>query len=132
MRVGLSKVAGVGVIAIRPIPKNVDPFKTATSGGCHDMPLKMLSKSDVDSLPDTVRKLVHDFISPTKDGLYGVPARGMSTIDVSFYLNHSDTPNLDVVSRGCTYMSFVTNREIAVGEELSISYKTGYGQKVEF
>jgi len=44
-------------------------------------------------------------------------------LNISYYLNHSDKPNLDIVEmEGSNYLGFVANRIIKEGEELTIDY----------
>ena len=49
-RIGVSKIAGVGVIAIRDIPKNTNPFKL-TNDESIDHRLITITKKEFDSLP---------------------------------------------------------------------------------
>ena len=38
-------------------------------------------------------------------------------------MNHSDNPNIDIVEvKGSAYLSFVSNKVIKKGEELTINY----------
>ena len=132
VRLQPSAIHGVGVFAIRPIPKGTDPFQVCElpqhngfgrpQGERHTR----LSQADVTELPPVVKKLVTDFIVPNVDRTYALPSRGMSTIDVSFYLNHSDTPNVDIAPserQGSPYYGFRTTQDIPEGAELTIDIK---------
>jgi SET domain-containing protein len=48
-----------------------------------------------------------------------VPAHGFKVMDLSLFLNHSNTPNIISINDG-DY--FETTREIKAGEELFIDY----------
>ena len=51
-------------------------------------------------------------------------ASGPNNINISFYMNHSDDPNISMVEvKGKPYLEFITNRNILEGEELTINYK---------
>jgi len=119
-RLGVSKIQGVGVIAITDIKKGVNPFNM-TGDKCPNYRVVTFTEEEVEKLPQHVIKLVKDFISPT-DGLYQIPLKGFNSIDITFYLNHSKNNNLDIVESNCVYLEFVTNRLIKQGEELTINY----------
>lgn len=109
---------GVGVFAIKDIPAGQDPFKTARPVQEH---VVTLNERDVRNLDRPVRRMLHDFCHTKGD--YDVPAGGLNTLDVSFYLNHSSRPNLDIVLGRSKYLEFRANRVIKAGEELLIDYK---------
>ena len=122
-RIGVSKIkgAGVGVIAIRDIPKGVNPFRVLGKE-CTGVKGIKVKKSEVEKLDKNVKKLVKDFIAPSKD-YYSIPRTGLNSLDISFYLNHSDKPNLDMwYSDKCSYTLFRTKKKIKKGEELTIDY----------
>ena len=110
-----SKVAGVGVFAIRPIAK-----------GCRDMFNKpnpndkwiTIPREEVEKLPNHAKVLIENYCL-FDDNQYYVPEQGFKAIDVSLFLNHSDTPNIQSIDEG-NY--FETLRDIAEGEELFLDY----------
>lgn len=107
---------GVGVFAIRPIPKGTDPFKNCDPfGDVLEIPEAELARADI---PESVKTLVRDFCA-LQDGVYHVPDYGIDAIDKSYYLNHSAKPNLITKDKGET---FITLRKIKTGEELTVSY----------
>ena len=128
-RIGVSKIkgAGVGIIAIRDIPANTNPFRT-NGKDCQAQPKGVpIPSKEIDKLNPEVRKLVYDFIvhSYDKKGnvVYDIPPHGMNSLDISFYLNHSSVPNMKIVYvPGCQYTVFKTKRKIMKGEELTINY----------
>ncbi len=112
-----SPIAGVGVFAIRDIPKGMDPF------GNYDMTFEKIPTSEIRNdpeIPDTVKKYVED-MCVTEDGYFYVPRCGINNIRPDFYLNHSTTPNMKTDDGGD---AFITIREIKTGEELTIDYGT--------
>lgn len=121
-RVGVSTFLPnqVGVIATRDIPKGVDPFQIPDE----DWNGKVISLThqDLNSLDSTTRDMVNDFYHPDETGLYPVNANGLNALDVSFYLNHSDTPNIKVYHAPGEYYRFKTKRPIRKGEELTYRY----------
>lgn len=114
-RLGVTK-HGVGVIAIRPIPKGTDVFKN--SDPCGDV-LK-IPKDELDrcDAPDEAKKMVRDFCA-LQDGVYFVPDYGIDAITKFYYLNHSKKPNMFTPDKGET---FITTRAIKTGEELTADY----------
>lgn len=107
---------GVGLVAIRPIPKGTNPFKHCDPYG----DALMISKEELISCnaPDEAKKLVKDFC-PLQNGIYYVPDDGIDCIDKSYFINHSTNPNLTSNDRGIT---FITARDIETGEELTADY----------
>ena len=147
-RLGQSKnpKAGVGVLAIKPIPAGIDPFavtgshsknfqvatrshsKTGSHFNCKDDQVVTLSPAEVNSLQPKVRKLLRDFFFPNKDGLYTVSVGGLNDMNIKYYLNHSTKPNIDLVAvDGCPFYEFRTNRRIKTGEELTFDYQGSNG-----
>jgi len=107
---------GVGVVAIRDIPKGVNPFKNCDP---HGDVLEIAEKElDASSAPAEAKQLVRDFCA-LQDGVYFVPDYGIDAIDKSYFLNHSDKPNMVARDKGEV---FVTARKIKKGEELVADY----------
>ena len=119
-RIGVSKIAGVGVIAIRDIPKSTNPFKTLFNHKdkiieLHDKELKCVNKD--------VKKMMKDFFGSQKKKKYDVLYYGLNFLNISFYLNHSNKPNIDIIENSKNeYLEFRTNKKIKKGEELTINY----------
>ena len=116
---------GVGVIAVRAIPKGLDPFKNCDPGG----DLLEIPATDLEacSAPEEAKQLVRDFCA-LQGGIYFAPDYGIDAIDKSFYLNHSDEPIMVSLDHGET---FLTARDIAAGEELTMNYDT-YNEAAHF
>lgn len=107
---------GVGVVAVRDIPKGIDPFKRCDPfGDVLEIPEKELEASDA---PHEAKQLVRDFCA-LQDGVYFVPDYGIDAIDKSYFLNHSSKPNMVTKDDGEV---FVTARKIKKGEELVANY----------
>lgn len=117
-----SLIQGVGVIAIKNIPKGKNPF-IITDNKCYNYNGIEVKKEDVEKIKckETI-KMINNFVAATKDGLYYIPYNGIDSLNITFFLNHQKQHNLDVVSDGCEYLGFITNRDIKVGEELFINY----------
>jgi hypothetical protein len=107
---------GVGVVAIRTIPKGTDPFKNCDPHG--DVLEIPQAEFDAYDAPKEAKELVRDFCA-LQDGKYFVPDYGIDAIDKSYFLNHSKKPNLITKDKGET---FVAARNIRKGEELTADY----------
>jgi len=109
----------VGVFAVKPIEKNINPFKVTRT---RKEKVIQLSESDIKNVHPNIKKMLKDFCKT--DNTYDVPFYGLNSIDITFFLNHSKTPNLDVVyDPSSEYLDFRTNRHIKIGEELFIDYR---------
>ncbi len=116
-RLGVTK-HGVGVIAIRDIPKGAEPLKnTDPCGDVLEIPEKELEDS---SAPEEAKRMVRDFCA-LQDGIYFVPDYGIDGLTKFYYLNHSKKPNLVSADKGET---FIAKRKIKAGEELTADYDT--------
>ena len=125
VRLGVSKIAGVGVFAIRNIPVGTDPFPYFMKPRSKTV---KLMKHEVETLPRPVREMVRDFFLPTGETEVHVPAKGLNELDMSFYLNHNNVnPNVQLDDKDSQdgYTPFVTSVPIACGEELTFDYNTG-------
>jgi SET domain-containing protein len=109
---------GVGVIAIRKIPKGTDPFKGVLEFKFRKVRVEKVLGNP--NLTDGVKKLVRD-MCPEEDGYYYVPSYSINEIGIGYYLNHSSTPNMGEVKGG---EDFVALRDIEIGEELTVDYGT--------
>jgi len=123
-RIGISKIHGVGVIAIRNIPKGANPFMITNKKGIQ-YDLIEITKKEVDELPKNVQRLITDFIATDENGNYTVPFNGMNSLDISFYMNSSKNNNIDLIETKSEMIEFIANRDIKEGEELTINYQ-GY------
>jgi SET domain-containing protein len=116
-----SKTHGIGVFAIKDIPKNTNPFYLS-DGGCSGSRIINITKEEIQTLDPEVKKLIHDFYHE-ENGVYGIPYKGINAQDISFYLNTSNNPNVGFEnSKKCSLVSFKTLKRIKKGEELFINY----------
>lgn len=116
-RIGVTK-HGVGVIAVRDIPKGTDPFKNADPLG----DVLRIPKSELDAFdaPEEAKELVRDFCA-LQDDTYFVPNYGIDALTKFYFLNHSKRPNMTTTDKGET---FLTARDVKKGEELTANYDT--------
>jgi SET domain-containing protein len=119
-RLRASKIEGVGVFAIRDIPRGKDPFIGIKQGKWHRFEAKEIKKLDKEVL-----KMIDDFFVIEDDGSVYIPETGLNGIDISFFVNNSKNPNLKIVGNGKDEaLVFKAARPIKKGEELTISYST--------
>jgi SET domain-containing protein len=110
-----SNIGGVGVFAIREIPSGIDPFF-----GISNQRWYKINTSDLKDFDKEILKMIDDFYVIEKNGDILVSAYGLNGMDISFFLNHSEQPNIERMDDG----SFKTIREIKKEEELLVSYGT--------
>jgi len=109
-----SKIHGVGVFAIRDIPKGIYLFTDEAEQNMEDC---WMDKEEVRKLNPEFRKLYDDFCL-IKNNKYSCP-KTFDLLTPGWYINHSDKPNVLKRDGG----SFKTLRKIKKGEELTTSYK---------
>ena len=126
-RIGVSRISGVGVIAIKNIPKGTNPF--ACTPPREDCFIDVLEE-ELEGLPPSITQYIKDFFSKDEAGAYPVNATGLNDLNISFFVNHSDAPNLtieDIKEKEAnslnTLNTFLTNRDVNAGEELTCDYK---------
>lgn len=110
-----SPVAGIGVFALRDIPK-----------GCRDMFSQpnpddkwiKIPLGEVEQLPAHARFLVWNYCL-FDDTDYYVPERGFKQVDLCLFLNHSDQPNVRSIDGGNYFEAL---RDIRKDEELFLYY----------
>ena len=116
-RLGASHVHGVGVFAIRRIPKGINPLISRIR-----YKEVQFSREEIKHLPRSVKKLL-DIFCYFKDGVMHVPEIGLNAMDMALYLNHSMTPNVRYLKGG----AFETLRSIRSGEEITMNYDDSFG-----
>lgn len=120
-RLKASKTHGVGVFAIKDIPIGVDPFKLSNNAHIK-YDIIDVNETELKGLNPNVKSMLKDFMGHN-DGKYSVPKLGLNTLDITFYLNHSNKNNLAIKEhKNCDYLTFETKRKIKNGEELTINY----------
>ena len=111
-RIGRSRIHGVGVLAIRDIPRGTRLFRG------EDERVVWVRRVRIRRLPRELRKLYTDFGMAWGERI-GVPPT-LNMLSVGWYLNHSYRPNVEADEDG----RFHALRRIRKGEELTADYRT--------
>lgn len=132
IRLGKSKYGGIGVVAIRDIPKNTVLFRNDNDNEYNLMKYKELKK-----LHPNIRKMVEDFFLVNNkyyyfnkemkfndDDVFPVPKKGITNLDMSHFLNHNqENPNVEpFFVEGKIWNNFKTIKNVKIGEELTFNY----------
>ena len=126
-KIGVSEVHGIGVIAIRDIPKGVDPFLSLGSNN-RFLPL---TEKEVNTLSKDIQDHLRSYYVRT-EGVYPVMAKGFNEVCIFGYMNHSDNPNMGLyIKDESELLPFVALRDIKAGEELFWDYRTSGGDNLE-
>lgn len=116
-----SKIHGVGVFAIKKIPKNTDPFLFSFH---HSESFIRLTKDDLIGLDEGVMNMLDAYSADTDDEHYDLPAQGINRIMLENYINSSKDFNLNLVeAQYSEFYRFIANRDIEIGEELTLDIK---------
>jgi hypothetical protein len=102
-----SAIHGVGVFAIRDIPKGTQLFDGSEN-------IAWIDEGQLSDLPRALRQMYDDFCI-IKEGKYGCPAN-FNNLTMAWYLNDSPTPNV-IVDKDYNMRAL---RDIIEGEELTI------------
>ena len=111
-----SPIEGIGVFAIRDIPKGCRNMFSKENPGKEEY--VKLSKTETALLPEHSRHLIETYCLYDADH-YFVPESGFKKMDLVNFLNHSDEPNLVSINEG---EFFEALKDIKAGEELLIDY----------
>ena len=114
-----SKIHGIGVFAVRDIPKRKNPFETLPKYA--SVGYVRVTEEELDGLPPKLSELIRALFIPTH-GMMHLPNHGMNVVRLNCYLNHSTKPNM----RTRDGYNFITLRKIMTDEELTVDYRT-YG-----
>ena len=107
-----SSTHGVGVFAIKDIPRNTDLFPDHQEEEWFPF-----SDEELEHLDEETRTMISDFF--TKQNGYTWISRSLNNINVGWFLNHSSVPNVDHDTKKDT---FITIKQVKKGEELLIDY----------
>ena len=110
-----SPIAGIGVFALRDIPKGC---RTMFSAPKETDKWITVPKTDVETLSPAIQFLIGNYCL-FDDENYFVPDHGFKQVDLCLFLNHGDEPNVISINDG-EYFEAV--RDIAEGEELLLYY----------
>ncbi len=108
-----SPVHGIGVFAIRDIPKGCRNIFSKNIGEWIKLPI-----ADIEQLPEHSRNLVETYCLYDDENYY-VPDYGFKVMDLVNYLNHSATPNIISINNGECFEALT---DISAGAELLINY----------
>lgn len=128
-RLAVSKVHGIGVVAIRDIQAREEVFRTRVRKDHDRVDLTMQQITDA-NVPKPVVDYLKSFFFKNDDAANTYPVHDLNCLDVSFYLNHSATEaNVEFVpcatlkcEWACAYEHMVASRAIKEGEELLLDY----------
>ena len=115
-----SKIEGVGVFAVREIPKGKNPFLGIKKQAWHKFHI-----SELKSLGKEIVPLIDSFFVIHNDGAVYISDSCLNGMDISYFLNDSKKPNIKTIDDG---ENFITLRKIKRGEELTVAYAT-YDEK---
>ncbi len=126
-KIGVSAVHGIGVIAIRDIPKGTDPFLSLGSNNR----FLCLTEEEINTLDKDIQDHLRSYYIRT-EGTYPVMAKGFNEVCIFGYMNHSDNPNMGLYMKNeSELLPFVTLKDIKAGEELFWDYRTSGGDNLE-
>ncbi|MBN8879084.1 MAG: SET domain-containing protein [Sphingobacteriales bacterium] len=108
-----SAVHGIGVFAIRDIPKGCRAIFSRNVGEWVKLPI-----AEVEKLPEHSRSLIETYCLYDETDYY-VPDYGFKVMDIVNYLNHSSDPNIISVNDG---EYFEALKDIPAGKELFVDY----------
>ncbi|MBL7740475.1 MAG: SET domain-containing protein [Chitinophagaceae bacterium] len=109
-----SLVHGIGVFAIRDIPKGCRNIFSKGHGQWIKVPI-----AEVERLPLHSKNLVETYCVFDEEN-YFVPDYGFKVMDMVNYLNHSSSPNITSINDG---EDFEALTDIPAGSELLINYE---------
>jgi SET domain-containing protein len=100
---------GVGVFAIKDIPKNVNPFNNSFMA----QEAIIINKNKIKDLDPEILSLLHDQ-HPTSDSSQQIISNFPNQLIWTNYINYTDNPNIELMTNG----EWMTLRNIKKGEEL--------------
>jgi len=121
-KLGVSGIHGIGVFAIRDIPKGTAPLRSMVS----NKEIKF-SRIELKKVPSSVRKHLSRFCLVEKGRVFA-PEIGLNAVNVSIYLNHSKKPNLRFDDKDVLRAV----RDIERGDELTIDYDVSFDDDHDF
>ena len=109
-----SNIHGIGLFAIRNIPFGQKLFEQILD----DDDYIFLKKEDLELFDKEVQNMVKSLYILEKNGVW-IQKTGLNHLDYSYYINHSDKPNLSYIHSKNYYLP---KRNIKKGEELTYNY----------
>ena len=115
VRLGVSAIEGIGVFAIRPIPKGTDIFANDR------VPLTWVSRAELEAAaPGEAERALYDDFGIRRGDRIGCPAN-FNNLTPGWYLNEPRPGEAANVAAGRDF-AFTALRDIEAGEELTIAY----------
>ena len=111
-----SPIEGIGVFAVRDIPKGCRNMFSKPTGNPDEY--IRLTKEEVALLPHSSVALIENYCLYDAAAYY-VPAEGFKKMDLVNFINHSDFPNIISINEG---EYFEAIKDIKAGEELLVDY----------
>jgi SET domain-containing protein len=108
-RLAPSPIHGIGVFAIRNIPKGTNPFNNSFMA----QEAIVVNKDKIKDLGPEILSLLHDQ-HPTSDPNKQVVSNFPNQPIWTNYINYTDNPNIELMTNG----EWMTLRDIKIGEEL--------------
>ena len=109
-----SNIHGIGLFAIRDIPFGQKLFEQILD----DDDYIFLKNKDLEVFDIEIQNLIKSLYILEEKGVW-VQRTGLNHLDYSYYINHSDTPNLTYIQNKNYYLP---KRDIKKGEELTYDY----------
>jgi hypothetical protein len=109
-----SPVHGIGVFAIRDIPRGCRKIFSKGMGGWLKIPI-----NDIEKLPGHSRSLVETYCLYDETDYY-IPDYGFKIMDIVNYVNHSSSPNIKSLNEGDQFEALT---DIPSGTELLVDYR---------
>ena len=113
-----SSVSGIGIFAIRDIPKGMNPLKNFLKCRYIEIDPKLVFENE--KIDPAVKELVNDMYV-IAEGKLNLWEGGLNALDIGFFINSSENPNMTADIDG---ESFIAARDIKRGEELFVDYGT--------
>lgn len=121
-RLKTSPIQGIGIFAIRDIPKGVNPFAGCAKQKWIKFKIEELNSLNLDN---EIMTMIDDFSVIHKNGIVYIAECGLNGMDISFFLNNSKKPNLKTTDDGANFISI---KKIKKGQEVTVAYCT-YDEK---
>jgi len=116
-----SKIHGVGVFAIRNIPKNTNPFKEFGRNV-----QVLIPKSELNGIDENIKKLLSDFMVNSEDKQMILLSSTFQS-HYKYYLNTGINPNVTYLTNN----TYKTVKDVNVGEELIMNYEKDYSSLIK-
>ena len=109
-----SNIHGIGLFAIRDIPFGQKLFEQILD----DNDYIFLKKGDLEVFDIEIQNLIKSLYILEEKGVW-IQKTGLNHLDYSYYINHSNEPNLIYIQNKNYYLP---KRDIKKGEELTYDY----------